>query len=100
MNASSFLSSLTSATSSLVRIKLLYFAAVRDLMEGKTGEEIDLPPAVATIADLTSWLELTHSALSENLASVRFAQNEAFVTADSPLRNGDVIALIPPVAGG
>jgi molybdopterin converting factor small subunit len=31
---------------------------------------------------------------------VRIARNEAFAGDDEPVQDGDVVALIPPVAGG
>ena len=34
------------------------------------------------------------------ICSVRFAKNEEFVDPDATLDEGDVVALIPPVAGG
>lgn len=33
-------------------------------------------------------------------ASVRFALNTDYAKADAPLREGDVVSLIPPVGGG
>jgi molybdopterin converting factor small subunit len=34
------------------------------------------------------------------MASVRIARNELFARDDEALQDGDVLALIPPVAGG
>jgi molybdopterin converting factor small subunit len=34
------------------------------------------------------------------MKSVRLARNEEFAVGTEPLEEGDVIALIPPVAGG
>jgi molybdopterin synthase sulfur carrier subunit len=82
-----------------VKVRLLYFAAVRDLI-GKDEEELDLPSTVATVADLAAYLASVHSSLRDRLASVRFARNETFATNDERLEAGDVVALIPPVAGG
>ena len=82
-----------------MKIKLLYFAAVRELV-GIDEEELVLPPDVATVADLSAWLERQRSVLAGRLGAVRFARNEAFARADEALADGDVVALIPPVAGG
>jgi sulfur-carrier protein len=82
-----------------VRIKLLYFAAVREIV-GKDEEEIVLPAAIATIGDLAAHLPTVHANLAGRLASVRLARNETFATNDERLAEGDVVALIPPVAGG
>ena len=80
-------------------IQILYFAAVRDLA-GKSQETLDLSPDVRTIADLRARLEHAVPALAGRLDAVRWAKNEVFVGLDATLDDGDVIALIPPVAGG
>ena len=80
-------------------ITVLYFAAVRDLV-GKDEERIDLPAAVATIDALAKHLSTVHPSLEGRLGYVRFARNEEFAQGTDPVTDGDVIALIPPVAGG
>jgi molybdopterin synthase sulfur carrier subunit len=80
-----------------VRITILYFAAVRELV-GKDEEQIDVD--ATTIGELATFLPTRHAVLAGRLASVRFARNETFARHDEPIAEGDVIALIPPVAGG
>jgi molybdopterin converting factor small subunit len=41
-----------------------------------------------------------HPSLTDRLAPIRWAQNEEFVDASAALAAGDVVALLPPVAGG
>jgi len=77
-------------------ITVLYFAAVRDLA-GTDEEKLEF---TGTIAELGPVLEARHPALAGRLASVRFARNETFATNDERVEPGDVVALIPPVAGG
>jgi len=82
-----------------MRIRLLYFAAVRDLT--RLDEEwVELPGEVKTVRDLGPWLALRYPDLAAHVAAVRFARNEAFSTADEVFEEGDVVAVIPPVAGG
>ena len=83
----------------MTTITVLYFAAVRDLV-GRDEERIALPPEVTSVGALARLLASRHPALAGRLASVRFACNESFTTDAGPLADGDVIALIPPVAGG
>lgn len=83
----------------MTTIRLLYFAAVRELM-GKGEEELDVPTSVTRVADLVAHLERVHPELAGRLAGVRIAVNEEFAAAADPVRSGDVVALIPPVAGG
>jgi molybdopterin converting factor subunit 1 len=82
-----------------VTITLLYFAAVRELV-GKDEESLDLPEGVSTIAELATFLARRDAALGVRLPSVRFARNESFAAKDERLEPGDIVALIPPVAGG
>ena len=78
-------------------MKVLYFAAVRELV-GIDEEDVELD--ARTVRAFTAWLEANREPLRGRLASVRIARNEAFASADEALTEGDVLALIPPVAGG
>lgn len=80
-------------------IQLLYFAAIRELV-GRDEESVDLPASVRTVGALRGWLEREREALRGRLGAVRLARNEAFAFDGDVLAHGDVIALIPPVAGG
>ncbi len=82
-----------------MKIKLLYFAAVRDLV-GKDEEDVELPANVTSVEALAAFLPGRHPRLEGRLGSVRFARNETFAEKNEALAEGDVVALIPPVAGG
>ena len=82
-----------------MRVRLLYFAVVRDLM-GREHEDVELPPTISSVGALAAWLEESRPPLAGRLAHVRFAVDEAFAHAPDPLHEGAVVALIPPVAGG
>lgn len=81
------------------RISILYFAGVRDCV-GVPEESILLDADVRTISDLRLALTRRLPALLGRLEGVRFARNLEFVTDSDEVRDGDVIAVIPPVAGG
>jgi molybdopterin converting factor subunit 1 len=82
-----------------VTITLLYFAAVRELV-GTAEERVALPGDVTTIAELARFLGTHRPALGGRLGAVRFARNETFAEPGDRIEDGDVVALIPPVAGG
>ena len=82
-----------------MKLTVLYFAAVRDLV-GKDEEVLDVPAAVATVGLLGTHLAAIHPELEGRLGYVRFARNEEFAAGSDALAEGDVLALIPPVAGG
>jgi molybdopterin converting factor subunit 1 len=80
-------------------VTVLYFAAVRDLA-GLGQETLSAGENIRTVRDLREHLERLHPAMSGRLGRVRFARNEQFAPDDTQIEDGDVIALIPPVAGG
>jgi molybdopterin converting factor subunit 1 len=82
-----------------VTVRILFFAALRDAV-GRSEELVALPLGIRTVADLADHLASLHPAYAERRSHVRVARNEAFAADDEVLRDGDVIALIPPVAGG
>ena len=81
-----------------MHIEILAFAALRDLL-GASQFSLEVPDAI-TIRALRAELERVYPVLEGRLRSVRFARNERFAEEDEHLAEGDVIALIPPVAGG
>ena len=82
-----------------MRVRVLYFAAVRDLV-GVGEEDLESPETVRAVGDFSAWIAARHAALDGRMGSVRIARNEAFASAGDALAEGDVLALIPPVAGG
>ena len=82
-----------------MKVRVLYFAAMRDLA-GRGEEDMALPDGVATVRDFALHLERVLPGFAERRASVRVARNEAFAEDGDRLAEGDVLALIPPVAGG
>ncbi|MES1173026.1 MAG: molybdopterin converting factor subunit 1 [Myxococcales bacterium] len=80
-------------------VQVLYFAALRDLT-GMSEERVELPQDVRTVLDFVSFIEQARPALAGKLASVRVALDEAFANDSDALSGAQVIALIPPVAGG
>ncbi len=82
-----------------MRVTVLYFAALRDLV-GREQEELDLPGSVTTVGEFATYLARVNPALAGRLDSVRIAQNEEFVPASTKIEAGAALALIPPVSGG
>lgn len=80
------------------RVKILYFAAIRELL-GKGEEEVELADGIEKLSELIAFLERERNLLGK-LGGVRFAINESFAEPSEPVHAGDVIAVIPPVAGG
>ena len=83
-------------------MKLIYLAWLRARI-GCAEEEIDLPPGVKDVAGLLDWLRSRGSGYAEavrDLSVVRVAVNQNYVGLEHPVREGDEIAVFPPVTGG
>ena len=81
-----------------LRIRIRLFALQRELA-GTRQLDVHLQ-APATIADAWAALAQLHPVLAPGAASVRYARNGVYASADEPLEDGDEVAMIPPVSGG
>jgi len=85
-----------------MKVKLLYFASVRERL-GRGAEEVELPAGIATVAALRTHLRERGGAWAETLADaklLRTAVNQDLVQAAAPIKAGDEVAFFPPVTGG
>ena len=83
-------------------MKLLYFAWLRARI-GCAEEEVELPPQVREVAGLLDWLKSRGGGYAEVLRDpsvIRVAVNREYVGNDHLLREGDEVAIFPPVTGG
>jgi sulfur-carrier protein len=83
-------------------VKLLYFAWLRARI-GCAEEEVELPCDVRNVAALLDWLRARGGRYAEalrDLSVVRVAVNRDYVGREHPLREGDEVALFPPITGG
>ena len=83
-------------------MKLLYFAWLRARV-GFAEEEVALPPQVHDVAGLLDWLRGRgggHAEALRDLRIVRVAINHDYVGLGHPVREGDEVAIFPPVTGG
>ncbi len=82
-------------------INLKYFASVREALG--SGEQVVLPPGVATVGEVRTWLlargEPWASSLAEGRA-LRMACNQRMCDSATPVAAGDEVAFFPPVTGG
>ena len=77
-------------------IHVRFFAVLR---EQAGTSAIEVKTAAATPAELYAELQASHQ-LTFRPELLRVAVNERYVAMDSPLKNGDQVVFIPPVAGG
>jgi molybdopterin synthase catalytic subunit len=81
-----------------MKVQVLYFAVVRERLK-LDQEAIDLPAGTRADGLLTE-LERLHPGLAAVRPILKVAVNEEMASGDRELHEGDVVALIPPVAGG
>ncbi len=82
-------------------LNILYFASIREAL-GKESEVIELP-ASANVAGLVEVLRSRGDRYAEVLAANRrwrVAVNQEMVGLDAVVKDGDEIAVFPPVTGG
>lgn len=81
-----------------MKILVKFFASCRELC-GKTSERFQLQDK-ATLRDLRSVVMSMHPILENMRAYLLISLNETFVTEQTELKEGDVVAFFPPVSGG
>jgi len=85
-----------------MRVKVLYFAWVRERI-GKTEEEVEPPPEVATVGELMGWLagrgdEYAYAFVNPKV--IRAAINRTHVKPETTIAGAREIAFFPPMTGG
>lgn len=80
-----------------MELRLLYFGASRDYA-GRDAEDFKVKPGIM-VQDLREELRQRYPGL-EDIESFAIAVNEAYADADLVLKDGDTVAVIPPVSGG
>ena len=83
-------------------MKAVYFAWVRERI-GKSEEELDPPPSVATVADLVRWLASRGDGYAfafEKPAAIRAALDRVHAKPDAEIRSAKEVAFFPPMTGG
>ncbi|WP_029522936.1 molybdopterin converting factor subunit 1 [Persephonella sp. KM09-Lau-8] len=81
-----------------MRIKVLYFSSVKDKI-GLPSEDIELTEN-STVNDLVKLLSEKYPQIKDTLQNSMFAVNEEYASTDQKLKEGDTVAIIPPVSGG
>ena len=91
-----------SQTATAVTVRLVYLARLREAF-GRAGEELILSGDELSVAAILAVLRARGGAFAAELAPgrvVRVAVNHALVASDESVRDGDEVALLPPVTGG
>ena len=81
-----------------MNISVRLFAGLHDLI-GQREVRLELPEG-ATISDLRQRLSSQYPVIVPFLNTLVCAVNEEYMPSEHRLREGDEVALIPPVSGG
>ena len=81
-----------------MEVTVRYFAGHRDIV-GHTEERVELEND-ATVGVLWELLVARYPRLGGYTGRLLYAVNQEFGTLETGLRDGDEVALIPPVSGG
>jgi sulfur-carrier protein len=84
-----------------MKLEIVYLARLRDAF-GRSREQMELPPD-STVSSLLEHLRGRGEPWTRELAparAVRVAINQEMAPASDVLREGDEVALFPPVTGG
>lgn len=81
-----------------MRVHVLFFGLYRDLA-GESELILELPER-ATVATAVRSLRSRSDELARIPEVPSVAVNQEYAHTDAPLRDGDEVALLPPVAGG
>lgn len=80
-------------------IRIQYYGAARELA-GTFEEQTQLPGEAPRVVDLRRWIASQHASLAPLIERMTLAINDELTPADDRLHDGDLVSLLPPVAGG
>jgi molybdopterin converting factor subunit 1 len=81
-----------------MRVRVLYFGVLKDVFGG-SGEDLDLAEG-ASVADLIAACRRRAVSAAEVWDSIAVAVNQEYARGVVVLKDGDEVALLPPVSGG
>lgn len=81
-----------------MRVHVLFFGILQDLT-GKKSDWLDFS-AGGSVRDVFQHYASTNPKLTDHLASLAVAVNQQYASFDTELKDGDEVALLPPVSGG
>ncbi len=81
-----------------MKIEVLFFGALKDLL-GRSGETLDLPEG-ARVREVLFHYARGAPRFEAMVPSLAISVNQEYSGADRALREGDEVALLPPVSGG
>lgn len=86
-------------TSSMMNIRVRLFAICRE-RTGKDEVELSFTQEQVTVEEALDALMAQEPSLQDLRSAIRIAVNQSFASPESVVKDGDELAMIPPVSGG
>ncbi len=83
-------------------VKVLYFASLKEFLQ-RSEDTVEIPQSVKTVEDLKSLLAQSNPLLKEafnKFPRLRCSVNQEMASDKTPVKDGDEVAIFPPVTGG
>lgn len=81
-----------------MQVRVLYFGILKDVV-GRSSSEINVPEGLS-VAELVGLHAREQGGSAELWSSIAVAVNQQYAKPGDVLRDGDEVALLPPVSGG
>lgn len=81
-----------------MRVQVLFFGQLKDLT-GRSSESLPLADR-ATLRDVLQHYSEKYPSVHKLASSLALSVNQEYASSDTSLRDGDEVALLPPVSGG
>ena len=81
-----------------MKVKILTFASIKDIC-GFDERDVNISKEII-ISELMNKLSKEFPDLNNMTGSMLFAKNEEYCTLETILKDGDTLAIFPPVSGG
>jgi molybdopterin synthase catalytic subunit len=81
-----------------MQVRLLFFATLKDIV-GSRQLQMELPSGI-TVGGLLTHLEAEYPRIRDYRSVVLTAVNQEYVGHETPIADGDEVAIFPPVSGG
>jgi molybdopterin synthase catalytic subunit len=81
-----------------MQIKVLFFGRLKDCVQ-RASDLLNLP-ANSSLQDVIHHYESVNPELKQFFRSIAISVNQEYAAADTPLKDGDEVGLLPPVSGG
>lgn len=90
-------------TSRVTTVRVIYLARLREVLECASETLAVASDTAPSVADVVRAVRARGGAWAHELAAgraVRFAVNQRLARSDTPIGDGDEVAVFPPVTGG